>query len=98
MATYLELYELSSNLTLISKVTAAIAVAAETIRTEQTDVPDHAKRLVWANRALQNPDGEARKIMWSLLAQYSTFTVVDLTNASDASIQTAVNSSISLFI
>lgn len=98
MATYAELYTLSSDPTLIAKVTTAIAVAAETIRTEEVTVPNHTARVQWALRALFNPDGEARKIMWVLMAQNKTQSVATISAASDTAIQTAVDSAIDLFI
>lgn len=98
MATYEELYTLSSDSTLIAKVTTAIAVAAETIRTEEDTVTNHAARVQWAIRALYNPDGEARKIMWALMAQNKTASTATILAASDAAIQTAVDNAVSLFI
>lgn len=98
MATYTEIYNLASNSDLIAKVTSAIAIAAEEIRAEDVATPNHDNRVRWAVRALQNPDGEARKMMWILLAQNSTLTQAQILGAADSAIQTAVDSAVTLFL
>jgi len=97
MATYTELYQLAQDSSLIAKVTIAIAVAAEAIRIEDVETANHSARISWATRALFNPDGEARKIMWLLMAQNAAATVGQIQGASDVDILSAVNNAISLF-
>ena len=97
MATYMEIHTLASNSDLIAKVTSAIAIAAENIRTEDVGTPNHDQRIAWAKRALLNPDGEARKLMWILLAQNASLTQAQILGADDAGIQSAVNNAIQLF-
>ena len=93
MATYNELFTLANDPTLIKKVTIAIAILAESIRLEE---PPITARRMWAVRALNNPDGEARKIMWLLMAQNKDATVAQIEGAPDATIQTAVANAIDL--
>ena len=98
MATYIELYNLSGNANLVQKVCAAVAIAAEDIRTEDESTVNHEARLQWARSALQNVDGMARQMMWVLMAQNSNATAVQIENATDAAIQNAVNNAIALFL
>lgn len=98
MATYSELYLLSGNMNLIQKVCAAVAIAAEDIRTEDESTVNHEARLQWARGALNNVDGMARQMMWVLMAQNSNATADQIENATDAAIQNAVNNAIALFL
>ena len=98
MPSYAEIYNLASNSDLIAKVTSAIAIAAEEIRTEDIATTNHDARVRWAKRGLLNPDGEARKFMWILLAQNAGLTQAQILNAADTAIQTAVDNAIELFI
>ena len=97
MPSYAEIYNLASNSDLIAKVTSAIAIAAEEIRAEDPITENHDQRVAWAVRALFNPDGEARKLMWILLAQNAAATTAQITGATDATIQTAVDAALELF-
>lgn len=98
MATYSELLELSQDASLIGRITAAVAVSAEAIRTESGDVEGHNQRMFWAKQALINPEGEARKIIWLILAQNRAFGVEQIQSASDEAIQNAVNGALVLFL
>ena len=96
MATYDELYLLSQNGPLKNRVTVACLMAAEIIRTELTSVPNHAARLVWARKALENPDAVAVAALRAALVQNDELTVVQIQGATDAALQIAVNSAIDL--
>ena len=96
MATYSELYSASSDADLIAKITVAVAVAAEGIRTEDPATPLHSERLAWAFRALANPEGEARKIIWALLAQNKDAPPEQIAAVSDTAIQNGVASSLDI--
>lgn len=98
MATYLELYSLSGNMEIIKRVCAAVAIAAEDIRTEDASTVNHEARVQWARGALNNVDGMARQMMWVLMAQNSNATATQIENASDSAIQNAVNNAIALFL
>lgn len=97
MATYLELYGLQNNSDLRNKISVAVVIAAEAIRTESDQTANHTNRLVWAKQALENPAAEAQRMTWGVLAQNSTLTVAQITGASDANILTAVQSAVNLF-
>ena len=98
MATYQELYNLTSDQSLIAKVTMAVAVVAEEIRLEDIATPNHAGRLQWVRSAMLNPDGEARKLLWSMLAQNRTLTVEQIQGAPDEDIKSAVNTALVMFL
>lgn len=97
MATYGELYALQHDSDLRNRMAVAVVVAAETVRTENVNTTNHANRLIWAKNALANPQAEAIRMLWGALAQNRTLTVAQITGASDASLQTAVNNAIDLF-
>lgn len=94
MASYTELFELRSNAPLLNKITAAVAVKADAIR---ADGAATAEQKAWALRAFTNPEGEAQKIIWAVLAANKTFTVEQITGATDVAIQTAVDAVIPIF-
>lgn len=98
MATYQEMYDLTHNQPLLQRVMAAVAVLAETIRGEAPTTTNHAERMRWAQGALRNVDGTARSLMWVVIAQSRTFTAAQIEGASDAAVQTAVNSAVELLI
>ena len=96
MATYTELFSLSQNGPLKDKVAVACLMAAEIIRTELTSVPNHAARLVWARKALENPDAVAIAALRAALVQNNALTVAQIQGATDAALQTAVNNAVDL--
>ena len=97
MATYTELYDLSNNSALKNKIAVAVVIAANMIRTESDQTANHVNRLLWAKGALENPLGEASRMLWGALAQNSGLTVAQITGATDAALQTAVNNAVDLF-
>lgn len=98
MATYSDLYKLSANPDLIQKVSAAVAIAAENISSEDVSTPNHDQRVAWARIALGNIDGMARQMMWVLMAQNKNATTTQIENAADSAIQNAVNNAIVLYL
>jgi hypothetical protein len=99
MATYTELIDIANTAvgdSLRQKIRVAVVVAADVIRQEASTVPNNANRLVWAKVAITNPDQEARKMLWAVLAQNRTFTVTQITGAGDTEVQTAVNAAVNL--
>ena len=98
MATYQELHELTHNAALLARVMTAVAVAAETIRSEDPATTNHVERVRWAQQALRNVDGTARGLMWIVMAQNRQFTVAQIEGASDAALQAAVNGAIQLLL
>jgi hypothetical protein len=91
MATYLELYALRTNETLLQRLSVAILVAVDLVRAEDPSTPQHANRASWAIQALKNPDLVAEKALALLLVANKTLTVANINNVTDDGIQTAVN-------
>jgi len=97
MATYQELHELTTDVTLLQRVTMAVVIACNTIRSEPADTEHHAARLTWALNALTNPDGMARQLLWILLAQYKDLTVTQIIDSTDEDLQSAVLGAVDLY-
>ena len=99
MATYAELLTIATSSTgdaLRNRIRVAVVVAADVVRAEVPAPPNHANRMAWARLVLQNPDTEAMRMMWAVLAQNRAFTAAQITGADDATVQTAVNAAIDL--
>lgn len=97
MATYAELLTAASNETLINKIRVAVVIAAEIVRTEDGSVLNHSNRLIWAKQVFINPDVEAQRMIWAVLAQNRAATFTQIINADDATVQTAVNAAVDVF-
>lgn len=97
MATYVELYELAQSTALRERVAVACVVAAESIRSDTSPPTNQAQRLAWARRTFENPLAEASKMLPVLLAQNKALTMLQIASASDAAIQTAVDSAVDVF-
>lgn len=97
MATYAEILTASENETLNNKIRVACVIAAEAIRTEATATANHANRLIWAKSVYQNPVAEAKRMLWSVLAQNNGATLAAITGAADATVQAAVNTAVDSF-
>ena len=98
MATYSELYDLAFYPDLLHRAIVAVVLLAEEVRTEDPATANHAERLALAKRALANPDGIARQLLWIMLAQNKDFTVEQIQAASDTNIQSAVNAAAALLL
>jgi hypothetical protein len=99
MATYAEIMGIvggTSGDPLKLQIRVAIVVAANAILNEATGTTNHAARLIWAKTAVSSPEVEAEKMLWAVLAQNVSFTVSQITAASDATVQTAVNNAVNL--
>jgi len=97
MATYSELRQLFGNGDLANKIEVAVIVAAEVIRSEDAGTANHANRLLWAKKAFANTYGIREEILKAVLAANKAATVATITGATDAVLQTAVDSVINLF-
>jgi hypothetical protein len=97
MATYAELIQASNNATLRDKIRVACVVAAETVRTEAGSVTNHANRLLWAKYVFKRPDDAFQDMLWAVLAQNRSSTLAQITGASDAAVQTAVDAAVDVF-
>lgn len=97
MATYAELLTVSTNEALINKIRVAVVIAAEVVRTEQDATPNHSNRLLWAKHVYANPDSEAQRMVWAVLAQNKDAPLAAIEGADDATVQAAVNAAIDVF-
>jgi len=97
MATYAELLTIATtNDALKQKIKVACIVACDVIRTESDATANHAARLDWARATLQDPDRAASQMVLAVLAQNRALTTAQITGASDADVQTAVNAAVNL--
>lgn len=97
MAIYTDLLIASENPTLNLKIRVACFIAAETVRNEVVTTPNHANRLLWAKNVFLNPGQESQRMLWAVLAQNKSFTLAQITGASDAQVQTAVDACVDIF-
>lgn len=97
MATYTELYDLRANSALKNRIMIACIIAAEAIRTEAPATANHANRLLWAKAVFASPDAEAERMMMALIAQFNTNSIAQITGATDAGIQAAVDGAVDVF-
>lgn len=97
MATYDELKDAMENASLQTRMRIAVLVAADIIRVESSAVTNHAARLVWAKAAFQDPIGTAESMLRAVVIQNRAFTAAQITGATDATLQTAVNAAVDIF-
>jgi hypothetical protein len=97
MATYFELLQAAETPDLNRRIRVACFIAAESARTELGTIPNHANRLAWAKRVFENPDQEARRMVWAVLAQNKDATLAQIQNATDAQVQIAVDAAVDVF-
>lgn len=98
MATFAELVTASANAGLVEKIKIATLVAADNIRLEGSGVADHQARVRWAAKVFTDPDAEATRMIWPVLIQNRTATLAQITGASDATVQSAVNAAAAVVI
>lgn len=97
MATYAELLSIATtNDAFKQKIKVAVIVACDVIRAEPEATPNRTARLAWARATLQNPDEAAAQMVLAVLAQNRALSVAQITGASDADVQTAVNGAVNL--
>jgi len=95
MATYTEIFDLRRNSDLRNKIVVAVAVKAAAILDSATPT---AAQVTWAKQAIANPMGQADDLLVYVLAKNAALTAAQITGASDAAIQTAVNGAIDKII
>ena len=98
MATYLELNALVNNRDLRRKVETALFILALSIFNETTPPANQSERLKMANKIFDQPGTVAKSVLPSILAANSGLSVTQIENASDAAIQSNVDSIIDLFV
>lgn len=99
MATYIELRGLYGDESLSKKIEVAVAIAAQKIASGgDTGAPfdqaagKHDLRIKWAQAAIMNTARVSENVLKLVLAANNTLTVAQINGASDAAIQTAVES------
>lgn len=97
MAAYIDLRGLINDPVLKDRVSIALLVAAETIRTEDPGTVNHTNRLAWAKKVLSDPDGNAFNMLRALIAQNAAQTLANIQGATDAAIQSAVDGAVNIF-
>lgn len=92
MATYQEIRQVLSNVSndgLKAQVEVATLVAAQALLSDESAT---AAQLKWSASVLSNPVGEGRKALMSVIAANKGVTIEQMQSASDAAIQTQVDS------
>jgi hypothetical protein len=97
MASYDELLQANANTGLVNKVRVAVVVAATAIMTEAEATANHANRMLWAKTVFADPAEAGKRMMWPVLAQNKAQTLAAIIGASDAAVQTAVDSAVNVF-
>ena len=97
MATYTELFNQGSDSAFRNKVSVAVCVAADGIRVEDVATANHANRLIWAKRALENPRTVAENMHFAILVANKDLTVAQIQGASDVAIQSNVDACVDVF-
>lgn len=88
MASYAELRNLFSDDTLRNRVTVACVIAAK----NQLNGTPTAAQEKFAETVFSNPDEMGRRVLMAVLAANNGLTVAQINAATDAAIQTAVDS------
>lgn len=96
MATYAEILAASAHDGLRQKIRVAVVMAAETVRVEPEGTDKHIQRLQWAKAVFTNPELEGNKMVWPVLAQNASFTLTQITGATDAAVLSAVLAAINV--
>ncbi len=97
MATYVELRTLFTDDTLRNRVEVAIIIAAETIRTEDDQLTNHANRLLWAKKAFERTSQIRDEMTKALIAQNSDASTTQILAATDAVLQANVDAAVDIF-
>lgn len=97
MATYAELDQESRDGTLFIKVKVACFIAAKAIASEAGSVANHANRLLWAKQVYQDPEREAKRMLWAVLAANEAQPLATIQGATDAQVLAAVNGAVDIF-
>ena len=95
MASYIDLFELRSDSVLINRIAVAVTIKAQTYIDGATPTAD---QLAWSSRVLIAPRPEAEKMLHYLVAINNTADISQITSASDATLQTAVDAGVEVFV
>ena len=97
MALYKDLRGLFDHNEMKLRVEVACIVAAEAIRTEDAGTDNHANRLLWAQKAFNNPSAVRDDMLMALIAANKTADVAAIIAADDATMQTKVDAAVDVF-
>lgn len=97
MATYDDLLLAAEDPGLNKRVRVACVIAADSICNEAAGTTNHVNRMLWAKSVFQNPQAEAQRMLWAVLAQNKAATLAAITGANDATVQAAVNTAVDRF-
>jgi hypothetical protein len=96
MASYDEIYNLSTGDVLLNRaVVAVLKISDYIITTEGAGVTNHANRLIWAKAALQDPKTKAKQMQWAVLSNGDVQS--QGVSVSDATIQYIIEVKLDLF-
>ena len=91
MATYTEIRDLFNDSTLSNRVEVAVIVAAN-------NLADNVSNNAWVAQAYSNPTAEAKKVLMAVLATNAGLDVSAIQGATDAALQTAVDSAVVILV
>lgn len=97
MPSHEELFGLRNNSPLRNRVTSAVIIAAEVVKNEPKDTPNHSNRLEWASAAFSSYIRETDRMFMAVLAVNKDATVVEILGLTDAAIDASVAGHINLF-
>lgn len=97
MASYIDLYKAYSNDELRNRIQVASIILAEQIRLEDPATGNHSNRLSWAKACLENPEAEAKRMLWAYLSYQSAAEITAITGAEDGEILAVVQKIVSIF-
>ena len=95
MATYEELFRLSTEKEILNKVSVAAVVKSEGLISAAS--PTNSQ-ITWANNTLSNPVGRAKILIHYVLAANKDSTEVQIREATDAAVQTNVDDAVDKMI
>lgn len=91
MATYSELRDLFNDADLLNRVEVAVII-------EANGLADNASNNAWVAAAYSSPKQEARKALMGVLATNNGLDVAQIQGATDAQLQSAVASVVSILV
>jgi hypothetical protein len=97
MATYLEIFTLESDATLLQRTNTAVLIAAVTVYEESAATINHDRRVLWARAVNLDINTAAAAMLKFLLAKFNASTVAVIQATTDAQLQSAVNVAVDLF-
>lgn len=101
MASYEEIYDVGQQRVedqgFSHKVVVALVDVANDVQQEDGETPNHARRLVWAAQTLGDPKARLQGALYGVLIANKGEAILDILNASDAQIKTAVEALVDLF-